>query len=104
MSQLIIDKVIKDDKGIKMIDITDRSRCNALYKLPSGEIVKDTGLTGFMSVNRDIFMRSIHNIARNDKSISDRIMDVDTYISQGYNELSDDIDGIKLIKIIVKNM
>jgi hypothetical protein len=41
IAKFILDKVITDDNGNKMIAITDKSRGTAKYKLPSGEVITD---------------------------------------------------------------
>ena len=66
ITKLIVDKVVTDSNGIKMITITDKARGTARYKLPSGEDVVDNGLNTFTTKNRDILMRRIYKIITDD--------------------------------------
>jgi hypothetical protein len=93
ITKLIVDKVVTDVNGIKMITITDKARGTARYKLPSGEDVVDNGLNTFTTKNRDILMRRIYSITAGDRITSDQILDVDTTISKGYTEITDDVEG-----------
>ena len=93
ITKLIVDKVVTDVNGIKMITITDKARGTARYKLPSGEDVVDNGLNTFTTKNRDILMRRIYSITAGDRVTSDQILDVDTTISKGYTEITDDVEG-----------
>ena len=93
ITKLIVDKVVTDDNGIKMITITDKARGTARYKLPSGEDVVDNGLNTFTTKNRDILMKRIYSITASDRVTSDHILDVDTTISKGYTEITDDVEG-----------
>jgi hypothetical protein len=104
ITKLIVDKVVTDANGIKMITITDKARGTARYKLPSGEDVVDNGLNIFTTKNRDILMKRICSMAAGDRSISNQILDVDTTISKGYNELSDDIEGCILRSSLIKSI
>ena len=92
ITKLIVDKVVTDINGVKMITITDKARGTARYKLPSGEDVVDNGLNTFTTKNRDIIMKRICMMAC-DRIISDQILDVDTTISKGYTQISDDVEG-----------
>jgi hypothetical protein len=83
ITKLIVDKVVTNDNGLKMITITDKSRGTARYKLPSGEIVTDNGLTNFTNKNRNILMKKIYSIAK-DQDISTQILNDDTTISKGF--------------------
>ena len=93
ITKLIVDKVVTDVNGVKMITITDKSRGTARYKLPSGEDVVDNGLNTFTTKNRDILMKRIYSITASDRVTSDHILDVDTTISKGYTEITDDVEG-----------
>ena len=93
ITKLIVDKVVTDVNGVKMITITDKARGTARYKLPSGEDVVDNGLNTFTTKNRDILMRRIYSITAGDRVTSDQILDVDTSISKGYTEITDDVEG-----------
>ena len=93
ITKLIVDKVVTDVNGVKMITITDKARGTARYKLPSGEDVVDNGLNTFTTKNRDILMRRIYSITAGDRVTSDQILDVDTTISKGYTEITDDVEG-----------
>ena len=104
ITKLIVDKVVTDDNGVKMITITDKARGTARYKLPSGEDVVDNGLNIFTTKNRDILMKRICSMAAGDRSISNQILDVDTTISKGYNELSDDVEGCILRSSLIKSI
>jgi hypothetical protein len=104
ITKLIVDKVVTDANGVKMITITDKARGTARYKLPSGEDVVDNGLNIFTTKNRDILMKRICSMAAGDRSISDQILDIDTTISRGYNELSDDIEGCILRSSLIKSI
>ena len=104
ITRLIIDKVVTDDNGVKMITITDKSRGTARYKLPSGEEVVDNGLNTFTTKNRDIVMRRIYSMASSDREISDKILDVDTTISKGFMELNEDFEGDVLRSNLIKNI
>jgi hypothetical protein len=103
ITQLIVDKVVTDDKGVKMISITDKSRGTARYKLPSGEMVTDNGLTNFTTKNRNILMKKIYSIA-SEEDISKQILNDDTNISKGYTEISDDLDGCSLRNSLIKKL
>jgi hypothetical protein len=100
ISKLIVDKVVTDSNGIKMITITDKARGTARYKLPSGEDVVDNGLNTFTTKNRDILMKRMAC----DRIISDQILDVDTTISKGYTEITDDVEGDVLRSSLIKNI
>ena len=104
ITKLIVDKVVTDANGLKMITITDKSRGTARYKLPSGEDVVDNGLNIFTTKNRDILMKRICRIAASDKIISDQILDVDTMISKGYTQISDDSEGDILRSNLIKSI
>ena len=93
ITKLIVDKVVTDVNGVKMITITDKARGTARYKLPSGEDVVDNGLNTFTTKNRDILMKRIYSITASDRVTSDHILDVDTTISKGYTEITDDVEG-----------
>ena len=73
ITKLIVDKVVTDINGVKMITITDKARGTARYKLPSGEDVVDNGLNTFTTKNRDILMKRICMMAY-DRIISDQII------------------------------
>ena len=103
ITKLIVDKVVTDSNGVKMITITDKARGTARYKLPSGEDVVDNGLNIFTTKNRDILMKRICMMAC-DKIISDQILDVDTTISKGYTEISDDVEGDVLRSSLIKSI
>ena len=103
ITKLIVDKVVTNDNGIKMITITDKARGTARYKLPSGEDVVDNGLNIFTIKNRDILMKRICMMAC-DKIISDQILDVDTTISKGYTQISDDVEGDILRSSLIKSI
>ena len=103
ITKLIVDKVVTDDNGIKMITITDKARGTARYKLPSGEDVVDNGLNTFTTKNRDILMKRICMMAC-DGTISDQILDVDTTISKGYTQISDDVEGDILRSSLIKSI
>ena len=104
IAKLIVDKVVTDDNGVKMITITDKSRGTARYKLPSGEDVVDNGLNIFTTKNRDILMRRICSMAASDTAISEQILDVDTTISKGYTQISDDVEGDVLRSSLIKSI
>ena len=104
ITKLIVDKVVTDVNGIKMITITDKARGTARYKLPSGEDVVDNGLNTFTTKNRDILMRRIYNMITGDRATSDQILDVDTTISKGYTEITDDVEGDVLRSSLIKNI
>jgi uncharacterized protein YaiL (DUF2058 family) len=104
ITKLIVDKVVTDVNGIKMITITDKARGTARYKLPSGEDVVDNGLNTFTTKNRDILMRRICSLAAGDIEISNQILDVDTTISKGYTEITDDIEGDVLRSSLIKSI
>ncbi len=103
IAKLIVDKVVTDDNGVKMITITDKARGTARYKLPSGENVVDNGLNIFTTKNRDILMKRISSIAASDP-ICDQILDIDTTISKGYTEISDDVEGDVLRSSLIKSI
>ena len=103
IAKLIVDKVITDDNGNKMITITDKSRGTAKYKLPSGEVITDIGLNTFTTKNRDMVMKSIYNVCKNPE-LSSQILDEDTRLCQGYNEISDDNEGDNLKRNLIKNI
>ena len=103
ITQLIVDKVVTNDEGVKMISITDKSRGTARYKLPTGEMVTDNGLTNFTNKNRNMIMKKIYSIAC-EKDISDKILDEDTNISKGYTEISDDLEGNNLRSSLIKKI
>jgi regulator of replication initiation timing len=104
ITKLIVDKVITDVNGVKMITITDKARGTARYKLPSGEDVVDNGLNTFTTKNRDILMRRICSLAAGDIEISNQILDVDTTISKGYTEITDDVEGYVLRSSLIKSI
>ena len=104
IAKLIVDKVVTDDNGVKMITITDKARGTARYKLPSGENVVDNGLNIFTTKNRDILMKRISSIAASDTGICEQILDVDTTISKGYTEISDDVEGDVLRSSLIKSI
>ena len=104
ITKLIVDKVVTDDNGVKMITITDKSRGTARYKLPSGEDVVDTGLNIFTTKNRSILMKRICSLAAGDIEISNQILDVDTTMSRGYTEISDDVEGCILRSSLIKSI
>ena len=103
ITNLIVDKVVTDVNGIKMITITDKARGTARYKLPSGEDVVDNGLNTFTTKNRDILMKRICMMAC-DGTISEQILDVDTTISKGYTQISDDVEGDILRSSLIKSI
>jgi hypothetical protein len=103
IAKLIVDKVITDDNGNKMISITDKSRGTAKYKLPSGENITDVGLNSFTNTNRDIIMKRIYNIVR-EPELFTKVFDVDTKLCQGYNEITDDNEGEDLKRNLIKNI
>ena len=102
ITKLIVDKVVTNVNGIKMITITNKARGTARYKLPSGEDVVDNGLNIFTTKNRDILMKRICMMACY-KIISDQILDVDT-ISKGYTQISDDVEGDILRSSLIKSI
>ena len=104
ITKLIVDKVVTDANGIKMITITDKARGTARYKLPSGEDVVDNGLNIFTTKNRNILMKRICSMAACDRIISDQILDVDTTISKGYTQISDDVEGDFLRSSLIKSI
>jgi hypothetical protein len=104
ITKLIVDKVVTDSNGIKMITITDKARGTARYKLPSGEDVVDNGLSTFTTKNRDILMRRIYRMITDDKVTSDHILDIDTTISKGYTEITDDVEGDVLRSSLIKSI
>ena len=104
ITKLIIDKVVTDNNGVKMITITDKARGTARYKLPSGEDVVDNGLNNFTTKNRNIIMRRIYSMASSDRAISDQILDVDTIMSKGFMELNEDTEGDGLRSNLIKNI
>ena len=99
ITKLIVDKVVTDSNGVKMI-----TRGTARYKLPSGEDVVDNGLNTFTTKNRDILMRRIYKMITNDTVTSDHILDVDTTISKGYTEITDDVEGDVLRSSLIKSI
>jgi hypothetical protein len=103
ITKLIVDKVVTNDNGLKMITITDKSRGTARYKLPSGEDVVDNGLNTFTTKNRNILMRRIYRMIT-DRETSDHILDVDTTISKGYTEITDDSEGDVLRSSLIKSI
>jgi hypothetical protein len=103
ITKLIVDKVVTDSNGIKMITITDKARGTARYKLPSGEDVVDNGLNTFTTKNRNILMRRIYRMIT-DRETSDHILDVDTTISKGYTEITDDSEGDVLRSSLIKSI
>ena len=103
ITKLIVDKVVTDDNGNKMITITDKVRGTARYKLSNGENVIDNGLNTFTCKNRDIIMKKIYSIVSNEE-IANKILDEDTNISKGYNEISDDLDGSNLRNSLIKSI
>jgi len=104
ITKLIVDKVVTDVNGIKMITITDKARGTARYKLPSGEDVVDNGLNTFTTKNRDILMRRIYRMITDDRVTSDHILDIDTTISKGYTEITDDVEGDVLRNSLIKSI
>jgi hypothetical protein len=104
ITKLIVDKVVTDVNGVKMITITDKARGTARYKLPSGEDVVDNGLNTFTTKNRDILMRRIYRMITDDRETSDHILDVDTTISKGYTEITDDAEGDVLRSNLIKSI
>jgi hypothetical protein len=104
ITKLIVDKVVTNVNGVKMITITDKARGTARYKLPSGEDVVDNGLNTFTTKNRDILMRRIYRMITDDKETSDHILDVDTTISKGYTEITDDAEGDMLRSNLIKSI
>jgi hypothetical protein len=104
ITKLIVDKVVTDVNGVKMITITDKARGTARYKLPSGEDIIDNGLNIFTTKNRDILMKRIYSITASDRLISDQILNLDTTISRGYTEISDDTEGYILRSSLIKSI
>ena len=104
ITKLIVDKVVTDSNGIKMITITDKARGTARYKLPSGEDVVDNGLNTFTTKNRDILMKRIYRMITDDRVTSNHILDVDTTISKGYTEITDDAEGDVLRSSLIKSI
>jgi hypothetical protein len=104
ITKLIVDKVVTDVNGIKMITITDKARGTARYKLPSGEDVVDNGLNTFTTKNRNILMRRIYRMITDDRVTSDHILDIDTTISKGYTEITDDVEGDVLRNSLIKSI
>ena len=103
IAKFIVDKVITDNEGNKMITITDKSRGTARYKLPSGEVITDIGLNTFTTKNRDMVMKSIYNVCSNPE-LSSQIFDEDTRLCKGYNEISEDNEGDNLKRNLIKNI
>jgi hypothetical protein len=104
ITKLIVDKVVTDSNGIKMITITDKARGTARYKLPSGEDVVDNGLNIFTTKNRNILMRRIYRMITDDRETSDHILDIDTIISKGYTEITDDSEGCSYTDVVGEPM
>ena len=103
IASLIVDKVIKDDEGIPMITFTDKSRGTAKYKLPTGELVVDSGFNKFTSKNRNLIMKKVYKIAQEGNNCS-QILDTDTTLSKGYNQIIDDNDGGQLKRKIINSV
>ena len=61
------------------------------------------GLNIFTTKNRDILMKRISSIAASD-TICDQILDIDTTISKGYTEISDDVEGDVLRSSLIKSI
>ena len=101
ISKLIVEKIITDSNGNKMIVITDKSRSNAKYKLPSGEIIIDNGFNTFTTKNRDMIMKKVYKLA-NEPGNVEKILDIDTRLGQGFNQITDDADGVELKRYMVK--
>jgi hypothetical protein len=98
MAQLTVDKIIKDTYGNAMITITDKSRQNAVYKAPTGEIVKDFGLKSFTdrakkSINKRMFPLIVET---ENKELDSSI------VFKGINDITDDANNEKLARKIVK--
>ena len=98
MAQLTVDKIIKDTDGKAMITITDKSRQNAVYKAPTGEIVKDFGLKSFTdrakkSINKRMFPLIVET---ENKELDSSI------VFKGINDITDDANNEKLARKIVK--
>lgn len=98
MAQLTVDKIIKDTEGNPMITITDKSRQNAIYKAPTGEIIKDYGLKSFTdrakkSINKRMFPLIIET---ENKELDSSI------VFKGINDITDDKNNEKLARKIVK--
>ena len=103
IASLIVDKVIKNNEGVPMITITDKSRGTAKYKLPTGELVIDSGFNKFTYKNRNLIMKKVYKIAQEGDNCS-QILDTDTHLSKGYNQIVDDNDGDQLKRRIINNI
>ena len=49
-------------------------------------------------------MRRIYNMITGDRATSDQILDVDTTISKGYTEITDDVEGDVLRSSLIKSI
>jgi hypothetical protein len=98
MAQLTVDKIIKDTDGNAMITITDKARQNAIYKAPTGEIVKDFGLKSFTDrAKKSINKRMYPLIGETDNKELDS-----SIVFKGINDITDDTSNEKLARKIVK--
>ena len=104
IADVIVNKVIKDSNGKSMILITDKSRFNLQYKLPSGEIVKDIGGLSFIEKNKNFIMKNIVSIFSKNFELSCKAMDITTLIGKAYNQIQNDTenDHVLLKKQIIK--
>ena len=97
MAQLTVDKIIKDTDGNAMITITDKARQNAIYKAPTGEIVKDLGLKSFTDrAKKSINKRMFPLIVQTENN------ELDSIVFKGINDITDDYNNEKLARKIVK--
>ena len=102
-SKFIVDKIITDSNGNKMITITDKSRYTARYKLPSGEIVIDNTFKTFTEKNKELLRVKINQLTL-EPSNTEYMMDENSSYSKGYFEIKDDKECVELKKCIVKRL
>lgn len=102
VADLMVKKIFTNNEGKQMIKVTDKSRFNIKYQIPSGETITDTGMCSLMDKHKEYIMKNIHKFISIRPIIGSKIFDTSTAISKGYNSLSDDIDGTKLKKEICK--
>ena len=105
IAQVMVNKILKSDEGNQMIEITDKSRFNLKYTLPSGEIVKDIGGRCILDKHTNFISKHMASVCSRE-DLYKKACDTDHPLGKGYRSFRDDIenDNVILKKNIQKYM
>ena len=96
IAQVMVNKILKNDEGNPLIEITDQSRFNLKYTLPSGEIVKDIGGRCILDKHTGIINKHMASVcARED--LYKKACDPDHPLGKGYNSIREDVENDNVI-------